>query len=197
MKIKLFKILFFVFIPIFAHGQIDKIEWNSRKLTWNDFMGSVDFGNNIEVAGVCYGWSKDVKNIGRNIKVSIICYVDPNESWAKKVSINSKYILNHEQRHFDLAEIYARKIRQEISSLKYTDPLSLLDSIDVIYSEYTSLGNKEQERYDLETSHSENKDKQEEWNKYIDNQLKELEVWKKTEILIHFYPSTKKDTIKK
>jgi len=184
MKIKLFKILFFVFIPIFAHGQIDKIEWNSRKLTWNDFMGSVDFGNNIEVAGVCYGWSKDVKNIGRNIKVSIICYVDPNESWAKKVSINSKYILNHEQRHFDLAEIYARKIRQEISSLKYTDPLSLLDSIDVIYSEYTSLGNKEQERYDLETSHSENKDKQEEWNKYIDNQLKELEVWKKTEILI-------------
>lgn len=46
---------------------------------------------------------------------SIKTYFDPNESW---MLLKNDYVLQHEQIHFDLTELYARKMRKSVESLR-------------------------------------------------------------------------------
>ncbi len=46
---------------------------------------------------------------------SIKTYFDPNESW---MLLKKDYVLQHEQIHFDLTELYARKMRKSVESLR-------------------------------------------------------------------------------
>ena len=93
--------------------------WNeNRKITWDDFKsknkvhsyeqasavitpGLIAYPNNIEESKIK--------------KVKIIATVYKNKSWYK---IKEDYILNHEQMHFNITEIYARKFRKELAKIE-------------------------------------------------------------------------------
>jgi hypothetical protein len=93
----------------------DEILWRSeRKLVWADFKGSVDTSSNAEALT---SWK--IKIIDTNFendlpKYKLACYFIKSESWTKT---NDKIVLEHEQLHFNIAEIFARKIRKTFDSL--------------------------------------------------------------------------------
>ncbi len=70
--------------------------------------------------------------------------------------------------HFDIAEIFARKLRSKLSSLKNTcDRSSVLSLYQSIDNELVDF----QKQYDIETSHGTNKNKQKEWSSKVNDLL--------------------------
>jgi hypothetical protein len=78
-------------------------------------------------------------------------------------------LLEHEQAHFDLCEVYARRLRKRVEDSNYK-----LDIDNAIFEVFEAF-KKRQKLYDQETNHSRNKEKQAEWLKIIANELSELD----------------------
>jgi hypothetical protein len=86
-------------------------------------------------------------------------------------------LLDHEQLHFDLAEIAARKIRRRFEGFK--DSCLDGDSTEPIQTMVADVDRElqeEQHRYDRETNHGVNVRMQDQWRRKILAQLKSSEV---------------------
>ncbi|WP_264524259.1 hypothetical protein [Flavobacterium sp. N502536] len=95
----------------------DEILWSkNRKLTWEDFKGIPDRTDSLTVAGttstIKFEYST-TKNMITNYKLQSIFI--KSKSWT---ITNSIQLLAHEQLHFDITELYARKIRKSFDSLR-------------------------------------------------------------------------------
>ena len=82
-------------------------------------------------------------------------------------------VLEHEQIHFDIAEVYARKMRekfQAIHAANYTlgDIYHQVDDLLKAVDDY-------QDQYDQETFYGRSSRIQERWRNQIDDELKQLE----------------------
>ena len=82
------------------------------------------------------------------------------------------YILSHEQGHFDLAEVYARKLYKKVQEYRFHQKNYRKD-LQKIYKEILDEKEEMQSKYDRETNHSINKEKQVEWLKKIEKMLEE------------------------
>ena len=115
----------------------------------------------------------------------VVAVLDIEESWIVKELLEDSLqiirILNHEQKHFDITEIYTRKARNNIQKIidnnLGSDFLSkILYKIDSELLSYQLL-------YDLETNNGLDIKKQEYWNKKIENELKQLEKYRNKSII--------------
>ena len=95
----------------------------------------------------------------------------PKKSWYLKSKVNS-HILEHERLHFDITELHARMFRQRIEKTRFTM------NIDAQMNRLHEAINKElealQNRYDAETRHSQDLEKQQEWQTKIIEALNKL-----------------------
>lgn len=97
-------------------------------------------------------------------------------SWKKKEWI-SESILMHEQKHFDIVELYARKLRKNIAGLKCSSVDVLKTRADSLYAVYDKEMDRYQDQYDEETDGSMNGDKQREWNRKIAEEIALLDMF--------------------
>jgi hypothetical protein len=116
-----------------------------------------------------------------SLKLIIQAVFFRNTSWLKT---DSAYGLNHEQMHFDICEIYARRLRQKIASKNLMRNKKLNAELNNLYRQINQDLEKEQDRYDRETEHSIKTERQELWNKKILAELEELKEYSGTEIKI-------------
>ena len=85
-------------------------------------------------------------------------------------------MLIHEQGHFDLCEIYTRKLRQRIQRARITGS-NLKPALRKIYNEVQDEYVRRQEQYEEETEHSLNREGQAKWVRIIERELAETEEW--------------------
>ena len=78
----------------------------------------------------------------------------------------------HEQGHFDIAEIFARKLNKEITM--FLTKSKRHEELNNIYTKVMNEKRDTQQLYDEETNHSINKSQQAAWNKKIEEMLEEL-----------------------
>lgn len=150
----------------------DCISWSEdRKLTWADFKGKPNQSSPNE-ALTDSGMSIELKCDGTISEAIIKCYYNPKKSWTK--STDSQYLLAHEQLHFDITELFVRKLRKELQKFG-NDCQKLSSHIEDYYNRNYKEFVKYQDAYDHETNHSLNKDKQAYWHKKVENELAELE----------------------
>ena len=158
------------------------ITWNANyKLKWSDFEGEVDpdkFGSAMT--------SHKIEILPQNVLVDEFDNIQGYENMTAKAQFfknkswtvtNSDLILNHEQVHFNIAELFARKIRKHFDKLKSNG--------DAAFSKYQNAYNllwkecrKMQIRYDKETNHGQNQEFNSIWEKEIVRQLNELNDFK-------------------
>ncbi|MBC8032596.1 MAG: DUF922 domain-containing protein [Chitinophagaceae bacterium] len=149
------------------------IPWEStRRLTWADFKASPD--NNSENAaltssGITFGWGFGEKGFS----YEITCTFNKQKSWGR---IKNAYILAHEQGHFDITEIFARKLKKAIAEHK-PDTKNSGKELGAVYSRVMTELSQMQADYDQETDHSRVKAKQEEWLVKISKELASLEAY--------------------
>lgn len=160
------------------------IIWNiSRKLTLNDFKKLK--GNNIKstidnrkafaYANVSVFLNPSYINCDDLDEVIVYTIFNKNKSWKNKyleggkyLKYNKKVLLNHEQVHFDINEIYVRKIRHLIKSMTNDCDFEVFKEKYYKFLKELAIA---QEKYDKETKHSLDTIMQEKWNNKVDSLL--------------------------
>lgn len=177
-----FALFCFFYAFSFTQEICDELPWNNeKKITWQNFKDKPDLNSAHSAITDCrikmnYYSKKDT------LFVNVGAILVQSGSWVK-VKSKTVALLRHEQVHFDIAEIYARKLRQSISVLKTTkikvsEQITLLDKWnDENLKDYQS-------RYDNETANSVNKKKQVEWDEKVAKELKQLDRFKDTLVKI-------------
>lgn len=164
----------------------ETITWSPTKLTWDDFKKKIS-GNTIEAA--CTVWGIYISNHPK--QVSDTFYFDVHAFFSKTLSAkNTKKesltdnVLTHEQKHFDITEVYARMLRKDLEEAKFKNVTDFYKSVQLMYNKESSACNKEQAEYDNETKHSMNIDEQEKWNKKVAEELEKYKAYTDTQLKI-------------
>lgn len=145
------------------------IYWNeNKKLKWSDFQYKGPKGKlngedvSISVVGI------STPNSGAGYFKAYV-YFSRNLSWTKDtISVD---LLEHEQGHFDIDEIFARRLRKYFHDYEY----GIIDRIDL---NKVNIIKKErnifQNQYDFETDHGTIPEEQKIWNELIRQELDKL-----------------------
>ena len=173
---------------LFLSPPQDKIEWSENiQLTWEDFKGrpnNSQWYGALSKLAISYRFNIPAKD---NAQVEIKTVFYPEESWVKPKEKTGS-LLSHENLHFDIAELYARKIRKEIK--KYFDRTNKSDvqklnkKFSKIYNKTYDDYEKYQQLYDKETAYSTNKKEQDRWEGKIEKELVELKEYSSSKIKI-------------
>lgn len=159
----------------------NRIKWSENvKLVQSDFKSKKKhLGiNTAAITATSFGF--EITNINGSITGSIYVEFFSSDSWwnPKMRNIENKdFILKHEQLHFDICELYGRKLYKEILKLKKKNSLNS-KTIEKLYKNIEKEYKKFQDKYDAETNHSINKTAQLRWNELIDKKLNEYKKYK-------------------
>ena len=158
---------------LFAQEIEEGMLWSAdRKLTWADFKGKIPPAANpaaTTASGISYKYSANLIHHEVHLDFEVSAFFYPNESWYKP-DICDDLILSHEQLHFDIAELFARRMRKKLTKTSFSDNVKA--EIREIYRNTLKELRKFQQRYDTETNFSRNREKQLEWNAMIDKELR-------------------------
>jgi len=178
----------FGLLGFFGHAQDNDptsyISWDDGyQLKWTDFQGNTE-GNFILAASTSYKIDllpesvlvDENDQIQGYEKLTVVANFYKNTSWH---TTNSQYILKHERLHFDIAELFARKIRKRFSELKKGKQASFAvyqDAFTLFWKECRKM----QKQYDLETNHGRKLEVNEIWQTRILKELESLVAFKAT-----------------
>ena len=172
-------LIFFACLNVYCQ-QPDKILWTEKqKLTWDDFLGS-SANESKTSATTSSGISYTPIIKADSLTLLVECYFEKKESFVKPECLTA-HILNHEQKHFDMTEIFARKLRKSFLEYKFNRRTLKVDLTNMFNKILDELDTK-QDLYDAETWHSKEKEEQLRWDKKIQNELKSLEKYSDSKI---------------
>jgi hypothetical protein len=157
-------------------GPDDTLQWSSYyRLTTDDFMGVPDKNSNhaaITATGILYYINYSADN---SLVVNTEAVFYKKFSWFNRDLISDYfYALKHEQGHFDIAEIFARRLRVALYRF-LQDPANKDVDVQNVFDEIMAEEKAMQQLYDKETQNSTNARKQYEWDRKIYNLLREGE----------------------
>ena len=148
----------------------------NRPLTWADFTGRPRLGNYAAsiFASIAYEGDSKLKDGEVEIDLVFKTYMLKSSSWVK--GTNNSYGLNHEQRHFDIAQIITERLKSKLAGMTLL-PHNFDRVVSFEFLEAYREMNRLQEEYDRETAHGMNSAAQARWNTRIDNELREFGVF--------------------
>lgn len=175
MKLYLLSFLLFQGIISMAQNDAEKIFWIEDGLTWNDFQGNVDnsspFNANTN-AGLSFAWGVKNDNGVIELTYEVTSYFNPGLSWVKKDSYND-HLLRHEQLHFDITELHARKLRKKVAEINISqlgkDPRIVITRV---YQSVEKERSAMQQKFDRESKHNLDKDAEARWQQFVRAELK-------------------------
>ncbi|WP_339656929.1 DUF922 domain-containing protein [uncultured Maribacter sp.] len=151
----------------------EEVEWSPDfRFTWADFKGPAPINSSASAttaSGISYNFSTSEENKELKIEYTVGAYFYPTRSWYKAEVCND-VTLSHEQIHFDITELYARKMRKQLAETKFTE--NVKEEVRKIYKTTLRQLNDFQNKYDSETNYSRNLTVQEKWVKDIATVLK-------------------------
>ena len=158
-------------------GQANKISWTGvNKLAWEDFQGKPDAASEHTATTVywldyTYKWDGNGK-----LTMKVNCSFLRDKSWKKTDKKLTPELLDHEQLHFDIAEIHARKMRQAFSNFAFahTNNSNTKADLENIFRKTMDEVHAMNAKYDEETNHSKNIASQRQWSLKIKSMLQEL-----------------------
>ncbi|MDT0688417.1 DUF922 domain-containing protein [Salegentibacter sp. F188] len=180
MKSLLLTFLLFYSSFVFAQTEKEKIQWDkNRPLTWNDFRGKPSPSKDYKAStnsGMSISWS--LSETGN--KVALVDYevkanFYPDQSWKKEDIRKKDYILAHEQLHFDISELHARKLRKALA--EYKDGKNVEKELTAIYRKFENERRKMQSDFDAESVHSQIEEEELKWREYVKQQLEQYKAY--------------------
>lgn len=154
-----------------------EILWSEgRKLTWNDFKADkYPYGSISNAAAATYcgiTFSTNRVTSFKKIRFFVTTVFETTKSWVSEEGRASDDVLLHEQKHFDLCEVYARRLYKELTEANLN--MQTLAQSNDIYQKVFDEYNARQQSYDSETSHGINQQEQHRWNTMIADELAAL-----------------------
>jgi len=155
------------------HTEGDTIYYAAgRPLTWSDFNSTRKMSNRyaaMVMPNIGYDQREEIFRGVIHVTISLKTYLAKSDCWLGSV-YKDDYMLNHEQRHFDIAKIVTEQFRKKIlqAGLK---PDTYEALINMQYLDCYREMNRLQKDYDTQTAHGMNRMAQQNWDKRIDEQL--------------------------
>jgi hypothetical protein len=111
---------------------------------------------------------------------SVQAAFDPTRSWVRDPATITAKLLQHEQLHFDIAEVYARRLRQKLTGIQI--PCAQLGTTfqrlsNGIYADWE----KAEDQYDRDTNHGLILAQQQIWEAQVQKELAELAAFAEIE----------------
>lgn len=176
-------IVSFMVISLNAQVQDSLVYWGTRELSWNDFGGEPEEqGTVVAMSYIAMGY-RTIEINADSISLDVYCFFDNNHSWVK---LKTPELLKHEQKHFDIGEIYMRILRYRILNEKFTYQ-NVNIKLKLLRDEAQMGFNVYSDQYDKETNRSENIVKQKEWEAKIDKELADLAAYSNRVVKIKVY----------
>lgn len=177
---KLFIILSLIINSIYSNNVIEeRIPWREgEKLTWAMFKGKPEHvGNFVASTNSGISLSFGVRTIAGEVTVdyTVQSYFYPNRSWYHTEKVNN-LILSHEQTHFDISELFARKLRKKFNALPKNRAFN--EQAKIVYEKNEKERVALQDEFDEITDHSRNETLELEWEQFIKEQLELYNDWK-------------------
>ena len=160
------------------------IQWeNNQKLTWKDFKGKPNKRSPYKAMTFASVSSNLISFSKNELKIEILCHFIKNKSLK---TIETDELLRHEQLHFDIAELAARKMRERVSklNLKNLSSKNIEQKLNSIFNSSVEEQMEMNQKYDSETNHSIKYIAQSDWEKKIKEKLIETKDYSKTSITI-------------
>lgn len=149
-----------------------KMSWSRQNtLTCADFRADNRHffkGNDAES---CIDWDCNFKYQYSVAAVQATCNFNCEKSWFDKRHCDNKWLLNHEQRHFDIGEAHIRLFRKKLAEVKFVSEWKISKTVFGLMEVYLQQSNQAQAKYDLETNHGLNRIAQKKWDASIDSML--------------------------
>lgn len=153
-----------------------------RRLNWNDFKGPVQgySSDNVAAATFCsIGFETNTLSSTNNkLKVNVFNTFYTTRSWGREGEKDDR-LLAHEQGHFDLCELYTRKLRERMSGVN-VNVNTLSSTLKGIYNQLQKEYQDRQELYEEQTDHGLITAEQMRWQNAIAQELKETDNWKES-----------------
>jgi hypothetical protein len=154
------------------------LRWSKdRRLVMTDFHGTPPANTGQEGAHTEYTIIAGARCNGRSFEYQVAAAVLPAQSWMAPELRTSPTIaaqtLSHEQTHFDLSEVFARKIRRRFAELY--DPCGQSETaLQAVSDALIKDEAREQVRYDEETNHGRTPTSQSDWDRQVASWLDSL-----------------------
>jgi hypothetical protein len=157
-----------------------EISWKKdRKLTWDDFKGPIPYdADDITAAATFCGIGFETNTItsaNNNLKITVYNSFYTGNSWVRPEERNDN-ILAHEQGHFDLCELYTRKLRERMANIQVSVK-TLKPVLSNIYEQVQLEYKQRQEEYESDTEHGVNLPEQKKWQQLLDKELSQTDKW--------------------
>lgn len=169
---------FFLFLQSHSQEKKEKIAWSENSLSISDFKGIPPEGGAYEGntnSGISFTWNYSTQSGQPELSFEVVSNFYPELSWLRDVE-NEDYLLAHEQLHFDISELHARKLRRALESYKIAR--NIRRDLNRIYNGIEKQRQEMQDRFDDETNHSRNKEAEARWQQFVAKELKKLEEYK-------------------
>jgi hypothetical protein len=156
---------------------IGGIPWSDRPLSWDLFKGPVPAAAGDRGAETAYSLFHAVRCTGARFEFRVVTAMLPAKSWVAPQVVQdaalSTRTLQHEQSHFDLSEVHARRLRRHFSGL--LQPCSRTDEdFDELAAPFLQQEAAAHRRYDDETGNGRQVERQRSWDADIARQLLSL-----------------------
>lgn len=154
----------------------NRIPWDGQALVWENFKGTPDSSSSFDAntsSGLSYSWSLKKGISGTEFNYTVESYFLPEGSWVKP-GRKTALLLAHEQLHFDITEIFARQLRQEMENFERENSRDIKQELRKVYQEIEKERALFQQKFDRETLHGQDEVSQLRWRKLIDAALADL-----------------------
>ena len=150
----------------------DRFQWMEHaKLSWDDFKGEVNATQDESAAATCcsIGFKTNAPTPGGKQEIIVYNTFYVNRSWVR-TDARITSILDHEQGHFDLCEIYTRKLRDRMQDIDLSTP-GIKQTLMQIYTDLSREYEARQQAYEQETIHGTDIATQKRWQQMIAEEL--------------------------
>lgn len=144
------------------------IRWEpGLELSWSDFRGTPPESRRIAAttaSGISYAYNATWNGLGYVLDLEVEAHFYPEKSWYHP-EICDQGVLAHEQLHFDITALFARRLRARLESRVYGDDLQA--EVRHMFAEVNRELAAFQERYDRETDFSRDPEAQGRWGQEV------------------------------
>jgi hypothetical protein len=160
------------FVTATGFQEADGMPWDpGYRLQWEDFRGTPPGSRRVAAttaSGISYSYRTMGQEGAYRLDYEVTAYFYPDRSWYHPELCDS-VVLSHEQLHFDISEIYARKMRNILGSRIFGPNVKA--EVRQVFAQINRELSQFQQRYDSETDYSRDHEAQARWNRLIAERL--------------------------
>lgn len=173
-------IFFLLGVNVFAQNtSTDTIQWTPNyKLKPLDYLGIPENNSKFDAISIIGHLVTSRFITDTTVSFKAYCIFYKRKSWIKDLT-DSNLLIKHEQCHFDIAEIFRRKLQSQLRQLEFINfeknEAFIKKKKEVLLSNISLENKTVDDLYDTQTNYSRNAFKQRLWNEKVSSILNSVE----------------------